>query len=133
MKVQHGFTLVEMLVVMVILGLLAALVVPQITKYMEKAKYQNAVHRLTSIENAIERYRLDLAELPSSLSSLIGNDTDNVSWYGPYLKRGAINDPWGVEFQYEIDERGGYDVVTFAKDQLPGGVRFNADIRLSER
>src|SRR5512147_1714268 len=119
---QAGFTLLEVLVVLVILGLLAAVVAgPQIFKYLGTAKSEAAKVQVSQISQALDLYRLEVGRYPTqeeSLGALIDAPPGLTKWNGPYLKKKeAIIDPWGRQFLYKVPgEHGAYDLYTFGAD-----------------
>ena len=126
---QAGFSLIELLVVLVILGLIGGLVVPDIIGNTEKAKYKAAVAKIVSLSGAVDRYYLDNGQPPNRLEELV-NDPGNADfWDGPYIKSSELTDPWGNEWVYNYPgDHGEYDITTYAKDQTQGGEGLNADI-----
>lgn len=104
-----GFTLVEIMVVVTIIGLLAAVVTPAVMNRLSSAKKKDAFVQIKAIEAACDMYKMDVGTYPNSLNDLV-NDTGQ-GWDGPYLKNGKIpKDPWGGEFSYE--NRRKYVVIT---------------------
>jgi len=102
---QSGFTLIEIMVVVVILGLLASLVAPAIWKRLTSAQEKTAVAQMSSIHGALDLYRLDVGRYPNALDELIQGSGDN--WDGPYLEDGQLpKDPWGNDYIYSSVEGG---------------------------
>lgn len=128
----HGFTLLELLVVMVIIGLLAGYVAPQYFSQVGKSEVKVARAQMDSIEKALDQYRLDAGRYPTTeqgLTALYQRPTNETKWGGPYLKKPVPPDPWGKPFQYKSPgERGEYDLSSFGKDSQPGGAAEAADI-----
>lgn len=131
---QAGFTLLEVLVVLVILGLLAAVVAgPQIFKYLGTAKSEAAKVQVSQISQALDLYRLEVGRYPTqeeSLVALVDAPPGLNKWNGPYLKKkDAIVDPWGRQFLYKVPgEHGDYDLYTFGADNTQGGNGEDQDI-----
>jgi general secretion pathway protein G len=131
---QAGFTLLEVLVVLVILGLLAAVVAgPQIFKYLGTAKSEAAKVQVQQISSALDLYRLEIGRYPSQqegLEALVVAPAGVTKWNGPYLKKKeSILDPWGREFLYRIPgEHGDYDLYTLGADNAQGGNGEDQDI-----
>jgi general secretion pathway protein G len=131
---QAGFTLLEVLVVLVILGLLAAVVAgPQIFKYLGTAKSEAAKVQVSQISQALDLYRLEVGRYPTQeegLTALIDAPPGLNRWNGPYLKKKeAIVDPWGRQFLYRAPgQHGDYDLYTFGADNSQGGNGEDQDI-----
>ncbi|MEB2284972.1 MAG: type II secretion system protein GspG [Polyangiaceae bacterium UTPRO1] len=121
---QGGFTLVELLVVMVILGLLAALVVPAYLGRERKARSQAARTQIELLGTALDTFRLDVGRYPSTQEGLnaLREGRGIPGWDGPYLKKDVPADPWGRPFIYQSPgEHGEYDLYTYGADGAPGG------------
>ena len=102
---RRGFTLVELLVVLIILGLLAAIIVPNFTGKTEKARVQTAKTQIQLLITALDLYKADVGEYPNSLEELISSSAQN--WDGPYLRKNKIpKDPWGNDYTYTITDGG---------------------------
>ena len=130
---QAGFSLIELLVVLAILGLLIGLVAPPIIRYFGRAKSDVAKVQLHDLETALDLYRLDLGRYPTQSEGLaaLGEKPAGLErWQGPYLKQGAVpNDPWGHPYHYRIPgEHGDYDLYSLGADDAPGGTGENQDI-----
>lgn len=136
MKKKKGFTLLELLVVLVILGLLAALIGPRVVGRLGKAKKDIARSQISLLESALDQFRLDVGRYPTTeegLRALIEPPEDEeirARWQGPYLKKRKIPlDPWGHPYQYRSPgEHGEYDLWSYGADGKPGGEGENADI-----
>ncbi|CAM3634825.1 type II secretion system major pseudopilin GspG [Parendozoicomonas haliclonae] len=135
---QAGFTLIEIMVVVVILGVLAALVVPNIMSRPDQAKVTAAKSAVSQISSALELYRLDNGFYPSTeqgLEALVNEPTGNPeprNWNPDgYLKMRDLEDPWGNPYQYEqpgARNTNGYDIYSLGADGRVGGDGFNADL-----
>ncbi len=115
-----GFTMIEILLVVVIIGILAAVAVPRLTGNVEKARNNAAKQGIAVIEGAIDVYEVDNGKLPDSLQNLMtkGNEPN---WDGPYLRKAeGLKDPWGTEFQYTKQGKT-YSVVSAGPDMNFGG------------
>lgn len=118
---ESGFTLVEMLVVLAIIGMISALVGPQVMSYLGRAKADTARVSLQNLETALDLYRLDVGRYPTEregLASLVERPSGVESWNGPYIKKRTIpNDPWGRPFVYRSPGRSGaYDLYSRGPD-----------------
>jgi general secretion pathway protein G len=133
---SHGFTLLEMLVVLVIIGLLAGLVGPQIFGTTDNAKVQTAKVQIKQLKGALQTLRLNMGRLPTKEEglSLLRNppSEENLKplWKGPYLEEAIPVDPWHHPYQYSIPGTEGHPfaLYSFGADGQPGGADFNADI-----
>ena len=129
---NRGFTLLELLVVMVIIGLLAGLVVPRYFSQVGKSQVKVAAAQIDALEKALVQFRLDVDRFPTTdegLAALNEAPTDAVGWAGPYLKKAVPEDPWGRPFIYrEPGEHSDFDLLTLGKDGAPGGEVENQDI-----
>ena len=127
-----GFTLLELLVVMVIIGLLVGYVAPMYFKQVGKSEVKVTRAQIESFGKALDQYRLDTGHYPTSeqgLQALNAKPADEPRWDGPYLKKGVPLDPWGTAFTYKRPgTKGEYDIVSFGKDGVPGGEGEAADI-----
>ena len=128
-----GFTLLEMLVVLAIMGLLAAIIAPQVLKYLGTSRTQTAKVQIQNVDAALQLFRLDVGRFPSQeegLNALVTAPPTAPGWNGPYLqKAAALNDPWGNPYQYRIPGRHGeVDVYTLGSDRAEGGTGEAADV-----
>lgn len=131
---QGGFSLIEIMVVMVIIGLLMALVGPNLIGRSEKAKVQSAAIQIERLGTVLDTYRLDVGRYPTSqegLQVLVVRPMGIDRWDGPYLNKGELPvDPWGRPYQYRSPGEGGrpYDLWSLGADGSPGGADNNRDI-----
>lgn len=127
-----GFTLLELLVVMVIMGLLVGYVAPRYFAQVGKSEVKAARAQIAGIESALDQYRLDTGNYPSTeqgLVSLFSQPTNEMRWAGPYMKKLAPPDPWGNAYVYRMPgEHAEYDLFSYGKDGKPGGGGEAADI-----
>ena len=133
---QAGFTLVELLVVLVIIGLLAALVAPNFIGQSEKAKPKTARVQIENLRNALDMYQLDVGRYPTtqeSLEALRVRPGSTSRWSGPYLRDALPVDPWGNPYFYRSPGAGGslYDLGSHGSDGRSGGNDTAADIAVS--
>lgn len=126
---SSGFTLVELLLVLVILALIGGLVLPGIIGKAEGAKVKVASSQIDRLSMAVESYYLDTGSTPDSLDDLV-NESGNVEgWNGPYVKSSSLKDPWGREYSYNYPgEHSEFDIQSFGADGQPGGEDKNSDI-----
>ena len=128
-----GFTLLELLVVIVIIGLLAAYVGPKYFAQLGKSEITVARAQIEAFEKSLDTYRLDVGRYPTAeegLGALMSApQSAGAKWNGPYLKKGVPQDPWGNAYQYRSPgSKGEYEIVSLGKDGQPGGSGDNADI-----
>ena len=127
-----GFTLLELLVVMVIIGLLAGFVAPRYFAQVGKSQVKVAKAQIDALDKALDQFRIDMGRYPTSeegLQALVENPNSDPNWSGPYLKKGVPMDPWGRPY---VDEEPGthseFDLISYGKDGRPGGSGEDADI-----
>jgi general secretion pathway protein G len=127
-----GFTLLELLVVLVIIGLLVGYVAPRYFSQIGKSEVKTARSQIKALEDALDQYRLDVGHYPDSeqgLAALFTQPAGEARWQGPYLKKAVPNDPWGKPYQYkQPGEHGELDIMSLGKDGQPGGTAEAADI-----
>lgn len=129
---EAGFTLLELLVVMVIIGLLVGYVGPKYFAQLGKSEIKAARAQINSVRKALDVYRLDTGHYPtqeSGLSVLSVAPANEPKWQGPYLEKELPVDPWGHPYIYRIPgEKSDHDVFSYGKDGQPGGTDENADL-----
>lgn len=131
-RTARGFTLLELLVVMVIIGLLAGYVGPRYFSQVGKSQVKTARAQIDALEKALDQYRLDTGHYPSmeqGLAALVTRPANEQKWDGPYLKKAVPMDPWGHPYAYRIPgEHSEVDLISYGKDGQPGGTDEAADI-----
>ncbi|QNA88441.1 type II secretion system major pseudopilin GspG [Massilia sp. Dwa41.01b] len=130
---KQGFTLLELLVVIVIIGLLAAYVGPKYFSQLGKSEVTIARAQIDAFEKSLDTYRLDVGRYPTGeegLNALMAAPASaGAKWNGPYLKKGVPQDPWGHPYQYRSPAaKGEYEIISLGRDGQPGGSGDNADI-----
>lgn len=129
---QSGFTLLELLVVMVIIGLLAGYVGPKYFSQVGKSEIKTAKAQIDALDKALDQYRLDNGRYPSTeqgLAALVAKPANAPRWEGPYLKKALPSDPWGNPYVYkQPGSHGEFDLMSYGKDGQPGGTDQDADL-----
>lgn len=135
-KLNEGFTLLELLVVIVIIGLLAGYVAPRYFSQVGRSEVQVARAQIESLEKALDQYRLDVRRYPSAdegLEALVAKPAGSANWQGPYLKKAVPSDPWGRAYVYRVPgEKAEFELVSFGRDGKPGGTGEDADIGVGQ-
>ena len=129
---EQGFTLLELLVVMVIIGLLAGYVGPRFFGQIGKSEVKVARAQLDALQKALDQYRIDTGRYPATeqgLRALREKPVDEARWAGPYLSKAVPKDPWGHDYLYKAPgEHGDYDLLSLGHDGRPGGEGEDADL-----
>jgi general secretion pathway protein G len=130
---EAGFTLLELLVVLAILGLLAAIIAPQVIRYLGTSRTQAAKVQIQNVVAALELYRLDVGRYPTpqeGLPALVTAPGSATGWNGPYLKKeSALVDPWGSQYLYKVPgDHGEVDVFSLGSDKVVGGTGEAQDV-----
>lgn len=138
LKLEHpptrprGFTLLELLVVVAIIGLLVGYVAPRYFSQVGKSEVATAKAQMDAFEKALDQYRLDTGRYPATelgLNALLVRPNNEPKWNGPYLKKAVPLDPWGNPYQYKSpSDKGDFEIVSYGKDGQPGGTGEAADI-----
>lgn len=129
-RAQGGFTLVELLLVLVILALIAGLVLPSIIGQAEGAKAKSASSQISRLSMAVESFYLDTGNTPERLEDLVSDPGGAAGWNGPYVKKQLLKDPWGREYQYASPgQHGDFDIYSYGADGQQGGEGTDADVK----
>lgn len=131
-RASRGFTLLEILVVLVIIGLLASFVAPRFFGQIGKSEVKVAVAQLDALEKALDQYRLDTGHYPTTeqgLNALVTRPEGEGRWAGPYLRKGVPVDPWGRSYMYRAPgSKSDFELLSLGKDGQPGGSGEDADL-----
>lgn len=129
---NQGFTLLELLVVIVIIGLLASIAAPKLFSQIGKSETKTASAQIEALGLGLDQYRIDVGQYPTTEQGLIAlnkNPGNVPKWAGPYLKKSVPNDPWGKPYLYKSPgEHGDYDLSTLGKDGQLGGTSDAEDV-----
>ena len=130
---SRGFTLLELLVVVLIIGLLTAIVAPRFLGQVSKSEVTAARAQLDAIDKALQSYRLDVGRFPATaqgLRALVNQPGDEPRWRGPYMQGDIPVDPWGSPYQYRTPGANGrdYELLSWGRDRAPGGSGDDSDI-----
>ncbi len=129
LRTSQGFSLIELLVVLVILGLIAGLVVPNVMQRGEDAKVRAANAEIQRISMAVDEFYLDSGRAPRELRELVERPANATNWNGPYINASNLNDPWENPYQYRFPgEHRSFDIFSNGADGAPGGEGPNAQI-----
>ncbi len=132
---NRGFTLLELLVVILIIGLLTGIVAPRFMSQISRSEVTTARAQLDSFRKALEAFRIDNGRYPSTsegLDALVNAPAGDARWHGPYLQGAIPVDPWGTPYQYQSPGPNGrdYQVMSLGHDRAPGGTGDDADIAI---
>lgn len=130
---SRGFTLLELLVVILIIGLLTGVVGPRFLSQIQRSEMTAAKAQIDSFDKALQAFRMDTGRYPTSgegLQALVVAPANEPRWRGPYLKDSIPLDPWSVAYRYQYPSTRGkdFDIVSFGHDRAPGGTGDDADI-----
>lgn len=129
-RIRRGFTLIELVVVILILAILAALIVPRIVGRSDDAMRARALTDIKTLTGMVTLYRTDVGEYPESLMDLRTRPADGADgWRGPYTEKEIPTDPWGNEYDYVVSSDGEtFSIISFGRDGAPGGEGNDSDI-----
>ena len=124
-----GFTLIEMTMVLVLIGVVMAIVGGKIWQNFQAAQVRAGIAQIHSLEMKVQSYALDNGSAPQSLDALVTRPGNAGNWNGPYAKPGDLKDPFGHAFQYKYPgDHGDFDIIFLGKDGAPGGDNLNKDV-----
>jgi len=128
MRKVSGFSLMELMIVLIILGLLGSLVAPKLFSKVSSSKKKTAIAQMQMFETAIDTYRLDMGTVPNTLEEL--RTSDNPNWDGPYLPKSIPMDPWGKPYVYSVPGQDGmaYSIMSYGLDGKLGGSDESEDV-----
>lgn len=125
---RRCFTLMEMMIVLVIIGMVAGMVIPATIRHYEKARRRTAYGQIMAYYGCAKDYYLDTGEYPQKLEDLV-TDPGNPKWDGPYVDPPKIRiDPWGEPYRCEVGGERDFGIYSYGKDRAPGGEKWDADI-----
>ncbi len=132
-RAHRGFTLLELLVVILIIGLLTGIVAPRFLGQVSRSEETAARAQLDAFDKALQAYRIDTGHYPTTgqgLRALVAASGDEPGWRGPYLQGVVPADPWGTPYQYRAPGASGrdYELSSYGRDRAPGGSADDADI-----
>lgn len=130
---QRGFTLLELLVVILIIGLLTGIVAPRFMGQISRSEATAARAQLDALDKALQSYRMDTGRFPTAaqgLRALVQQPAEETRWRGPYLQGEVPPDPWGQPYQYRMPGAQGrdYELLSYGRDRTPGGSGEDADL-----
>jgi len=132
MRGRAGFTLLELLVVVVIIGLLASYVGPRYLSQIGRSEVQAARAQMRALAQGVEQFRLDTGRFPTTGEGLAALETSPpgaTGWRGPYLRQAVPTDPWGNPYRYRSPADGrDFEIISLGKDGRPGGTQDAADL-----
>jgi len=123
---RRGFTLIELMVVILILSILAALIIPRLVSHTAQAKVAKAASDIATLSSLLQQYQLDNGKFPATedgLQALVTQPSDASNWKGPYTTKGIPHDPWGADYVYQSPGPAGQDflITSYGSDGQPGG------------
>lgn len=129
-RIRKGFTLIELVVVILILAILAALIVPRIVGRTDDAKRAKAASDISTLRSQVQVYKVDVGTFPEQLMDLRTRPSEGSDgWRGPYLDKELPTDPWGNEYDYQVTSDGeNFTILSYGQDGAPGGDGNNSDI-----
>lgn len=130
-KTSHaaGFSLIEMIAVLVLIGIVATLVVRNVAPQFGRGQVNAAKSQVKIVSAAVENFYMDTGSYPQSLDELVRRPGNNQNWGGPYINESQLKDPWGSNLVFKYPgEHGDFDIVSYGRNKQPGGDGNDADI-----
>lgn len=129
-KTQSGFSLVEMIAVILLLGIIAGFVAPAVFGKVDQGRWNATKSSVKSLGTKIESYAMDVGSLPENLEDLTSKPGNAENWNGPYARPSELKDGWDQPFVYRMPGETGadYDLISFGADKQPGGEKWKRDI-----
>lgn len=130
MRSNAGFTLIEIIAVLVLIGIIMSVVVTKIGDTVNSGKVKAGIAQMRQLANSVERYSLDNGNAPASLNDLVARPSNATNWNGPYATEAQLKDPFNHAFLYKVPGNDGrdYDLIFLGKDGQPGGDGLNKDV-----
>nr|WP_213437577.1 MULTISPECIES: type II secretion system major pseudopilin GspG [Lysobacter] len=126
--VQAGFTLIEIILVVVLIGAIVAFAASRLLGGRDNANVKLTHSQVTTLADKISRFEMDTGQLPASLQDLVQSDAQG--WLGPYAKEGELKDAWGTPYDYKVPgDNQPFDLISYGADKKPGGKSVDADIK----
>ena len=126
---QAGFSLIEIILVVVLIGGIVAFAASRILGGGDRARYNLAKSQVQTLAEKVQQFENDTGTLPGSLDGLVTDPGNTAGWLGPYAKAAELKDPWNHAFEYRVPGDGkAFDLISFGKDGKPGGSSVDADI-----
>lgn len=127
---QAGFSLIEIIIVIVLIGAIAAFAVTRILGGSDRAKHKLAEAMVQTMAEKIQSYQMDTGTLPNSLEDLVRQPGNVNGWLGPYAKEADLKDPWGTPYEYRVPgDQQPFDLTSLGADRKPGGTSVDGDIQ----
>jgi general secretion pathway protein G len=129
-RLSRGFSLVELIAVILLLGIIAGIVAPRVLGQADKGRWNATKTKISSVGAKIEAYALDMGTVPDRLDDLLKAPGNADNWSGPYAREADLKDGWGRPFEYTVPggHGGDFDLVSLGKDGQPGGEKWAKDI-----
>src|SRR5690554_3537114 len=128
-RTQHGFSLIEILIVVALMALIAGMVANQVFGGQDRAKVRMAQAQVTALAGKVSQFEMDTGALPQRLEDLVSASNNTKGWLGPYSRESELKDPWSTPIEYRAPGSSSpFELVSYGADRKPGGSGVNADI-----